>query len=335
MKEGTVLLGQHHCRVLTDVTVRGHEAIILENRWLSVWVLPGKGGDIVQFSYKPCDLDATWGTVWGLGPPRPAAGFVDQYEGGWQEIFPNGGTESSYRGALLAQHEEAALLPWSWEVLAADRDRVAVKLTVDLLKTPFRLEKTLALTDEGPSLKISETATNLSDFPQRAMWGQHLAFGPPFLEPGCEIEARARTVVVEDEPTAPRLFRVGRYAWPYVDRVDGSRHDLRLVPSLAGARDIVYLTDFETGRYDLRHPVLGVRLTVRWDERVLPYCWYWQEYRADGYPWYGRHHNIGLEPFAGYPTHGLDEAIRNGSALEFGPGETRRLEWSVEMGEDR
>lgn len=305
----------------------------MDNRWLSIWLLPTKGGDIVQFSYKPVDVDITWGTVWGLKPPRPGRGFVDQYEGGWQEIFPNGGTPSTYAGASLAQHEEAALLGWDWEILQNDRDCVAVRLAVDLMKTPFRLERTLTLTDERPTLQVSETATNLSRFVQRAMWGQHLAFGPPFLEPGCRIETGARTVVVVDEPTAPRLFRVGQYAWPYVETVDGGRHDLRRVPSLAGARDIVYLTDFDRGRYDLTNPTLGIRVAARWNARVLPYCWYWQEYRADGYPWYGRHYNIGLEPFAGYPTHGLGEAVQNGSALTFAPGEAIALDWSVTVSE--
>jgi hypothetical protein len=82
---------------------------------------------------------------------------------------------------------------------------------------------------------------------------------------------------------------------------------------------------------------MGVRFRVEWDAATMPYLWYWQEYGAsEGYPWYGRHYNIGLEPFSSYPTNGLAEAVENGSALTFGPREKRHF-WLragiVEVGE--
>ena len=58
----------------------------------------------------------------------------------------------------------------------------------------------------------------------------------------------------------------------------------------------------------------------------MPYLWYWQEFGAsEGYPWYGRHYNIGLEPFSSYPTDGLAEAVANGSALVWRPRAQRRF----------
>src|SRR5690349_22127041 len=65
---------------------------------------------------------------------------------------------------------------------------------------------------------------------------------------------------------------------------------------------------------------LGRALRVEWDASVMPYVWFWQEFgRPTGYPWYGRHYNVGLEPFTSYPTNGLAEAVANGSALELPP----------------
>jgi hypothetical protein len=178
---------------------------------------------------------------------------------------------------------------------------------------------------ETPSLLIEETATNLSPFDQDAMWGQHLAFGPPFLTPECRIETGARTVLVHEEEIFPRKYRPGRYRWPMVMGDDGTPRDLSWVPGPDGDRDIVYLTDFQQGAYRIVNPTVGVGLEVQWDADILPYCWYWQELGADGYPWYGRHYNIGLEPFAGYPTHGLAEAMENGSALKFSAHAARSL----------
>ncbi len=309
------MLGRQGCRIVSGLTLQGYEGLILENRWLQIWVLPGKGSDVVQFLYKPADVDFTWSTAWGLRRRRDGLNFLDQYEGGWQEVFPNGGTVADYQGAPLAQHDEVARLPWDWQVVEERRDRVAIRLNVDLLKSPFRIEKELELTNDRPVLTVRERVRNLSPFPQRAMWGHHLAFGPPFLTPDCRIETDARTVLVQPEPGDARRYRPGRYTWPWVEGTDGTRHDLRRVPPPGPERDIVYLTDFEAGSYRLGDPETGLGLVVRWDHRVLPYCWYWQELGADGYPWYGRHYNIGLEPFAGYPTHGLQEAVDNGSAL--------------------
>ncbi len=309
------MLGRQGCRIVSGLTLKGYQGLILENRWLQIWVLPGKGSDIVQFLYKPADVDFTWSAAWGLRPRREGLSFLDQYEGGWQEVFPNGGTLADYQGAPLDQHDEVAGLPWNWQVVEERVDRVVVRLQVDLLKTPFRVEKELTLTDQGPVLTVSERVQNLSPFPQRAMWGHHLAFGPPFLTPNCRIATGAGTVLVGQEPVGARRYRPGRYAWPFVDGSDGARHDLRRVPSPGPERDIVYLTDFKEGYYRLGDPASGLGLAVRWDHGMLPYCWYWQELGANGYPWYGRHYNIGLEPFAGYPTHGLREAMENGSAL--------------------
>ncbi len=327
------MLGQRGCRLLTGVVLHGYDAVLMENRRLAIWVLPGKGSDIVQFLYKPRDVDVTWSTVWGL---RQNAGvsrdFVGQYEGGWQEIFPNGGMPSDYQGARLGQHDEVARLPWQWRVVEDTASRVSIRLTVELVKTPFRLEKLLTLESES-GLLISETVTNLSSTVQSAMWGHHLAFGPPFLSSNTQIETTARTVIVTDEPIAPRRYRAGSYSWPWVLGVEGSRHDLSRVPKRDGTRDIVYLTDFDTGGYRLFDPDCGLAFSASWDAHVLPYCWYWQELGASGYPWYGRHYNIGLEPFGGYPTHGLGEAMENGSALQLRGEEVRCLDMVLDVRE--
>jgi len=90
-KEGT--------RLIDEVTLRGFEALTLENRWLRVTLLPEKGSDIVEFLYKPLDIDVLWRApsgFWTQEKLYPAdlttrGSFIDYYPGGWQEILPNGG----------------------------------------------------------------------------------------------------------------------------------------------------------------------------------------------------------------------------------------------------
>ncbi|MCY0899836.1 MAG: DUF4432 family protein [Firmicutes bacterium] len=311
------MLGKRGARIETGWQIAGYRAIVMENAVLRVVMLPDKGMDIVELLYKPRDVDFTASTPWGLSPPD-SGNFLDRYEGGFQIIFPNGGLPSEYRGAPLGQHDEVALSAWEWHS-HEDRHGVQVVATLALRKTPFAYQRVVRLAPDSPHLYCEDKVINRSPFDQAAMWGQHLAFGPPFLAPSCRLATGARAVLVVDEPLAPRRFKPGRYAWPWVEGVDGRVWDLRNVPPPDGTHDMAYLTEFAEPWYTLENPDLGVGVRVSWDNSVWPQCWVWQEGGADGYPWYGRHYSLGLEPFCGYPTHGLDAAIRNGSALKL-PG---------------
>ncbi len=312
------------CRMKTDLHVRGWRAASLENELLRVTVLPEKGSDIIEFLHKPTDMDFCWFTDVGLRRADEARGahFIDQYAGGWNEVFPNGGPDSEYRGARYTQHQEVAVLPWEAVVAEDTPERVTLQLTVRTVRSPFRAVKRLTLVRGEARLYLEEEITNEGRVEHHAMWGHHLAYGAPFLEPGCRVEMPPGTRVIP-HPGGEAV------AWP-----DGAAHDLSIIAERGAPSGICYLQVPE-GYYRLVHPGRGLAAEVRWDAGALPYCWFWQEYGAtEGYPWYGRHYNIGLEPFSSYPTNGLAEAVQNGSALLFQPGETKRLRLSVSVGLD-
>src|SRR5207253_1028399 len=87
----------HSCRVETDITLWGHRAVVLQNDLLRITVLAGRGADIVEFLYKPLDIDFMWTSPGGrppqesaYPPPDPLNCFGYYYAGGWQELFPHG-----------------------------------------------------------------------------------------------------------------------------------------------------------------------------------------------------------------------------------------------------
>ncbi|MFC6896559.1 DUF4432 family protein [Nonomuraea dietziae] len=178
---------------LREITIEGMRALVLENERLRVTVLADKGGDVVEFLHKPSDTDLVWLSPQGLRRPLPpqaaddVGAFVDHYEGGWQEVFPNGGAPSVYRGARLAQHGEVAGLPWSVEVLTDTAREVAVRLAVRTRRLPYRVEKTFRLASGTAALEVEGRVTNEAPVALHAMWGHHLAFGRPFLRPGARI----------------------------------------------------------------------------------------------------------------------------------------------------
>ena len=72
-------LGQprnHGCRISDGWRYEGMQTLILENELLRVVVLVDKGSDIIEFRYKPRDLDflffAPGGSMSTAAPSRPA-----------------------------------------------------------------------------------------------------------------------------------------------------------------------------------------------------------------------------------------------------------------------
>ena len=132
--------------------VHGWPAVHLTSDLLEVTVLPGKGADIYALTDLGSGLDPLFKAPWGLQPPgspprdgSEGAAFLENYEGGWQELFPNTNDPASYRGISLPFHGEVATLPWSWSVAADDFGETAVRFTVECRLTPFRLERTMRL----------------------------------------------------------------------------------------------------------------------------------------------------------------------------------------------
>jgi hypothetical protein len=269
-----------------ESTHYGIDAVVLENTTLRVTVLAGKGTDIVELNYKPLDLDFAPISPGGVRVPRNDQGdaFMDHYPGGWQEVLPNGGVPTGHAGATYGQHGEVSLVPWDHWIERDDPAGVTVAFEIALRTVPLRLTKRLSLDRTTASLRFQETLVNESDVEVDAMWGHHIAFGPPFLTSDTRLETAVEA------------------------------------PALGQGSSIDYLTGLDV--YTIRDDRIGLRVT--WDARTMPYLWVWQERGATrSYPWWGRLRTIGLEPFSSYPTDGLAEAVRNDTALRLAPREAR------------
>lgn len=327
-----------------ETALFGLDAVVLENELLRVTILAGKGTDVVEFNFKPRDLDFVTLTPGGIRHPAaalptttdPRASFLDVYPGGWQEILPNAGAPSSVFGTRFDQHAEISAVPWDVALVEDTESSVSIRFSVRLQKMPLFLVKALRLHAGEATLHVSETLTNESDLPVQVMWGQHIAFGRPFLVPGARIRLpEGIEIMPHPEPIASGGRRVSDRpgaTWPHAHGSNRQPLDLSAVPPPGTPSDIVYLTGFPDGWYGIARPSDQVGLRVAWDSATFPYLWYWQEFGATtGYPWYGRAYMIGLEPMSSYPTNGLGEAITNGTALSLAPREERQTWYRVEV----
>ena len=325
--------------MLTHSTFHQHPVLWLANEHLQIGVLPEKGADIFALTYqsarRPAAVQFLMQTPWGLKPPaaQPPADFLTNYEGGWQELFPNAGDGCQHRGQDIPFHGEVALLPWEYLTLRDDADETALALSVNSTKLPFRLERALRLRRGERCLRIHEKITNLGDETGEFVWGHHLTLGGDFLEEGCFLEIPARQIFTPDAPYEPLTARLAASqceTWPVARGKDGQPIDLRYVPGPhIHSHDDVFLNGLAQGMYRVANPRLKLSFVLQWEVEVFPWLVVWQPYGGADQPPLTGIYGIGLEPWTSrYP---LAEAVKQGQAKTLPRGQSLETELVVEI----
>lgn len=319
------------CRINDEVTWAGKNAIIMQNELLQIIILVEKGAEIVQFLYKPLDIDFLWHSENTYKDPakfittdgRSPSSFFDNWTGGWFEVLPNGGPGCTYKGAYLGQFAEIINIPWKYKILVDTKDNVKIELWVQTYRTPFMIKKTLELKSNVAALYIEEEIQNIGNEVVDFMWGHHPVIGAPFLDENCKLFAPPSRVEVLDAEDGPDhrlgLFQEGE--WPILLDRQGKTIDLENIPNFdSKSMDNFYIKEFTEGWIAVAKDGIGFGLA--WDPDVFRYIWVWQAFGGGlGYPWYGRTYNMGIEPWTSYPCVGLEESIKKGTALNLQPNE--------------
>jgi len=311
--------------------------LYMENEILRIGILVDKGTDIVEFLYKPADIDFMWRSPFPLykqGFPETIHGklgkFIDYYPGGWQECFPNAGRPCEYKGADIGLHGEVSTLPWEFQIMESTSRLLKIKFWVRTLRTPFLLEKTLTLQSGSPTLEIKEQVLNEAGEKMDFLWGHHPAFGEPFIDGNCRINIKgARVEVLPGDGISLTDLKQGTGIWPEVEGINGKRVDLSKIPEPdAKVSDVIFLSELLEGKYEIINPRLSLGFRFEFPEKIFRYIWFWRVARGSfGYPWYGRTYNIALEPFSGKAI--LSEAIKHGYQTTLEPGKTLSANLSV------
>jgi hypothetical protein len=291
----------------------------LENEFLRVGILPEKGADIFELVYRPSGLQILIEMPEGLKPRTdgPQAEFLDNYEGGWQELFPNHGDACEFRGQDMPMHGEVALLPWEMQVLRDDDVETCLHLQVRCQKTPFLLERTMRLRAGMAQLEILEKLTNESSQPCEFVWGHHVTLGETFLDGGSRLDIPASTILTPDvlfEPDTARLAPGQTSAWPSALDRTGKVVDLASIPGRpAHSHDDAFLTGIECGHYSVTSLRQGLRFSLDWDESLFPWVAFWQPYGGADQPPFTGMYGVGLEPWVS--RYSLAEAVEKGQAI--------------------
>jgi hypothetical protein len=312
---------------------RGIDTVFLENEYLRMMVLPGKGGDILEFRDKRTDVDVLWHADHNWQPPmdRPVPSadptmFHDHYPGGWQLNLPVAGYTDGFYDAPYGLHGESALLPFEYD--ATERTAaVELELRAELVRYPFEITRTLRLPANKSSLSIEESVTNHGDEPLPYIWQQHLALGKPLLGPNAELEIPAATGIVHDYAESHRNARLSggeTFDWPIAPSADDEVDLREIPPEGATIHDVAYATDLEDGRFAMANDSLDLRFGFEFPPDVFETVWYWQAFGGHmGSPYFGRNYNAGLEPTTAYPSDDIPTAQEENDTMRtLAAGET-------------
>ena len=322
----------YKCRI-REFIYKGLRTVTLENELIRVSVLADKGTDIYEFIYKPKDVDFMWHSFNGVRNPSqmkpsiemPDGSFLDFYEGGWQELFPNIGDACKYNGALLGVHGEVCMPPWEYRIELDTPQVISVKFWIRTARSPYYLEKIFTVKEGDGTLYIDEKVTNEGTSDLEFMWGHHPAFGPIFLDDTCVIEfpqgVKAKTAEGDHGPYAP-LPEDTEFIWPFITDNTGKVWDMSKVPPSDSKLFFEYqINSLPEGWYAVKNKGLGVGFQMNWDKDRFPFVWVWAPYGgAVNYPWYGRNYNLAIEPWTAVPGN-LTEVVKAGLGVRIQPGQ--------------
>lgn len=324
------------CSVSDEWTYKEMQVIYLENNFLRIGILVGRGSDIFEFRYKPKDIDPLLRLPKGIRNPlkefsqmqNPAGKFEEYYYGGWQEVLPNSPV-FNYRGKILGQHGEVSLTPWKYSIIKNSKEKVIIKVWTELLCMPLLLEKTLSLKQNDTRLYISEKLTNKGNTTLDIMWGHHIAFGLPFIQEGAKIETNAKTFSAESLMPSKRRFKPKKkFKWPIGENIDGTKDDASLFPDENGAsyNELCYLEGYKKDAYyTIKNEENNLSFNVKWNGDLFKCLWMWEERHAtEDFPWWGDCYTIALEPWTSPGTNNPDKAIEKSEWLKIKSGEVIR-----------
>ena len=166
------------CRI-HEIIYKGFKSLIIENEKIRCLILVDKGTDIIEFLYKPKDIDFMWKSPIDIHQPmkisltkeNESGGFLDSYFGGWHELLPNIYLPSEYKGTKFGLHGEITNLPWKYEVILDSPKAIVIKFFIRMRRTPFYVEKYLKINSNCSFLEFEENITNEANEDFKFMWG--------------------------------------------------------------------------------------------------------------------------------------------------------------------
>jgi len=293
----------------------------LSNGRIKIAVRPGLGGRIDDI----IDIEKNKNWLWHPDgyqslPRRLAIGenFNENWQGGWDDIFPNDASGSVF-GRELSDHGE--LWSQSWSLVLAEQTKCVMEYSCQTV--PVIARKSIKLSDAGKTFEINYAFHNLS--------GEFIPFLLK-LHPAIRIEAGDKIMMPESyiEPVALGFSTIIgkniKTKFPFAFAADGTPVSINNVPEKeAMKQEFVYATDLSNGWCALRNDRTKSIFRLDFDLNELPYVWIFQSFGS-----WRDHYVLMLEPCTTVP-YDLEVAHRQGTCALLGPLESRSIAVKVSI----
>jgi hypothetical protein len=296
---------------VSERTVAGHRAVVLDNGRLRVTVIPALGARVWEL--VDVERDVQW--VWHRpGVPLEVHGTGADYDavwaGGWEELFPND-AQGAFEGRELPDHGEWWSRAWEVEAMGGGEEpfvRLACRMTVRRARCvkEFRLTAGRAEVTARYRIEGDEPA------PFHFLFKQHL---PVELRPGCRLALPGGTVTAVDPAFGTLMPAPGPHQWPVARGGNGESVDLReTLPASSRRQEFIYVTGLPEAWCGMDDPARGASLRMHWDAAAMPYLWLFISYGG-----WRDVHTVVLEPCTNLPKD-LAAAVAAGRAARMAAG---------------
>ena len=323
-------------KAVESISWKGRNATRLSNGIVELTALK-EGGHLAELRFQEREgcpaFNVLWETPWATQDPVQGSGegfspiygpqedrrFLSSYTGHalCLDYFGAPSAEQAARG--LSLHGEAAIMPWNVAQCGNSRS-ACCRWEVSLPSAGLTFEREIQLGDEESVAYVHESVTNENSSAHAFDWVQHVAFGPPLIQPGEStfIASANRGITAPSDYIRGSLLAKNReFSWPYAPRADGNAFvDLRQ-PFVEKGRGFIAGVQLDPER-ELEYLLavnwklsLGVGYLFR--RQDFPWMTTWEEnYAREDTPWNKRTQARGME-FGTCPLPlGREETIRRG-----------------------
>lgn len=308
---------------MKEVLINNHRTLLVENNKISIVILLDKGADIIELNYKKTDTEFMWRSPAGLDLLNQTKTKNMCYVGGWFEIFPNMGEDTTYLNEPMPQYGDVNKIPWEYSVIRDEPEMLKLKLFVRSTLLPLYLEKVMTLKIDDASIYFEEKATNLSNMSVDFTWGHHPNLGAPFLNEDCIIELPDCDISDFSADETGKMIEKNIGRWPYKDKGNG-KVDLSKIPArdIANEMELLYLKNLKGNWVSVRNTKTGLGFGLIWDEKVFKNLALWRAFDAVNWNYIFGHRYILCLLLKTNHCHLLGESIKHNEQIVLKPGES-------------
>lgn len=248
---------------------KNKKSIVLESTKIRAEFIPEPGGKLASLINKNTGYEYLVQRENAVYREQPYNGvYVDGECSGFDDMFPTIDTcryeNEPWQGVEMPDHGEVWSLPWKFEF-----DDLTLKMSVEGVRFPYRLEKSVFLSNEN-TLRIEYTLTNLSSSEFEFLWAGHFMLN---------VKEGTTVTVPDDCKQAVTILTNGNGAygdihdWPYFKDKNGNKYraDICRPKDTLGFEKYYFINRLKDGWCKLNYPDNKNGFKISFPVSTVPY----------------------------------------------------------------